>query len=155
MARTIKPAAITTRTSRARLKRGRQPHLTPLTARAALGYIRRPGEPSGRWILRRRIGGKYTTLTIGAADDAIAADGVSVFSYDEARERALELSQAERVRGSVTVNRAFSDYVKDLQARGKSTEVARTTACYLGEIADIRLDELTTVGRQHLSDRMS
>jgi integrase len=144
MARTIRPAAITTRTSRARLKRGRQPHLTPLTARAALGYVRRPGEPSGRWILRRRIGRKYSTMTVGIADDSIESDGVGTLTFFEAKERALELAGGERVAGSITVGRAFEDYRKDLKARGKSVEVANTTSCYLAEIADVPVAEITT-----------
>src|SRR5262245_1333740 len=131
MARTIRPAALSTRTSRARLKRGRQPSWNALTARAHLGYQRWPGEPAGRWILRRRIAGRYSVATIGAADDSIESDGVGVFSYDEARERALELADAERVAGSPTVDRVFADYVKDLRARSKSTEVARTTSIYI------------------------
>ncbi len=144
MARTIRPAALGTRTARAKLRRGRQPHWNALTAKAHLGYQRWPDEKAGRWVLRRRIGGRYTMMTIGAADDALEADGVSVFSYDEARERALELAGGERVAGSPTVGRVFEDYVKDLRARGKSVEVARTTAIYLAELGDVRLDELST-----------
>jgi integrase len=145
MARTIKPAALGSRTARARLKRGRQPHFNSLVgAKVHLGYVRRPDERAGRWILRRRIAGRYSVVTIGAADDVLAADGVGVFSYDEARERALELAGAERVAGSPTVDRIFSDYVKDLRARSKSTEVANTTSCYLAEIADVPIAELTT-----------
>jgi len=144
MARTIKPAAISTRTSRARLKRGRQPHFNSIGPRAHLGYVRRPDERAGRWILRRRIGGRYSVATIGIADDVLAADGVSVFDYHQARERALELSNSERVAGSPTVARAMQDYVRDLVARGKSTGVARITDLYIGEIADVPLAELTT-----------
>ena len=128
MARTIKPAALGSRTSRARLRRGRQPHFNAIGPRAHLGYVRRPDEKAGRWILRRRIGGRYTVITIGAADDAIEADGVGTLSFDEARERALELSSSERVAGSPTVRRVFEDYVKDLKMRGRSTEVARTAS---------------------------
>jgi integrase len=144
MARTIRPVAISTRTSRARLRRGRQPTWNAIARGVHIGYQRWPGEPSGRWILRTRRAGRYSTLTIGAADDAIDSDGVGTFSYDEARERALELSQSARVAGSITVGRAFEDYVKDLRSRGKSTEVARTASIYLAEIADVPVAELTT-----------
>jgi integrase len=74
----------------------------------------------------------------------LASDGVGTLSFDEARQRALELSQSERVAGSVTVGRAFETYVRDLQARSKSTEVARTASIYLAEIADVPVAELTT-----------
>jgi integrase len=135
---------MSTRTARARLRRGRQPSWNALTARAHLGYQRWPGEPSGRWILRRRVRGRYSMMTIGAADDALAADGVSVFDYHQARERALELSQSARVAGSASVGRIFEDYMKDLVARGRTTEVARTASIYLAEIADVPVAELTT-----------
>jgi integrase len=144
MARTIKPAALGSRTARARLRPGRQPSWNAIAARAHLGYQRWPDEKAGRWILRRRIGRRYTTLTIGAADDAIESDGVGTLNYDEARERALELAGAERVAGSPTVARVFEDYVQDLQARGRTTEVARTASIYIAEIADVPVAELTT-----------
>jgi integrase len=145
MARTIKPAAMDSKTARAKLRRGRQPSWNALTARAHLGYQRWPGEPAGRWILRRRIGRRYSTMSVGAADDALAADGVSVLSYHEARQRALELAGAERVAGSPTVGRVFEDYVRDLRARGKSTEVASTAAIYIGEeLGPTPVAELTT-----------
>jgi hypothetical protein len=73
MARTIKPAALGSRTARARLRRRRQPHWNAIGAKIHLGYVRRPAERAGRWILRRRIRGRYSTQTIGAADDAIEA----------------------------------------------------------------------------------
>ena len=81
---------MSTRPARARLRRGRQPHWNAIGARTHLGYQRwDDGERAGRWILRRRIAGRYSTISIGAADDTIEADGLSVLSYHEARERAL------------------------------------------------------------------
>jgi integrase len=143
--RTIKPAAMSTRTARKSLTRGRQPHWNALAARAHLGYQRWPDEKAGRWILRRRIAGRYSMMTIAAADDAIASDGVGTLTYDEARERALELSQSERVAGSPTVARVFEDYLRDLRARGRTTEVARTAARYiLPELGDVPVADLTT-----------
>jgi integrase len=145
MAGTVREAALGSRTARSRLKRGRQPHFNSLVgAKVHLGYVRREGERAGRWILRRRIGGKYSTTTIGAAADAIESDGVGTLSCDEARERALELANAPRVAGSPTVGAVFDAYVKDLVARGKNNTVARTTSIYLADLADVRVDELTT-----------
>jgi integrase len=145
MAGTVREAALGSRTSRARLKRGRQPHFNSLVgARVHLGYVRRPDEKAGRWILRRRIGGKYSTVTIGIADDAIESDGIGTLNHDEARERALELTGAERVAGSPSVATTFNAYVKDLAARGRTTEVARTASIYLAEIADCPIADLTT-----------
>jgi len=137
---------MSTRTARARLRRGRQPHWNAIGARTHLGYQRwDDGERAGRWILRRRIAGRYSTISIGAADDAIAADGLSVLSYHEARERALELAGGERVVGSITVARAVEDYLRDLRARGKSTETAEAAALYiLPELGDCPVADLTT-----------
>jgi integrase len=145
MARTIVPVDLSTRTARARIKPQEEPRWNSLVSgKVHLGYRRRVGERSGTWILRTRRAGRYSSIAFAAADDSIASDGVGTLSFDEARQRALELSQSERVAGSPTVEGAFQDYVKDLRARGKTTEVARTASIYLAEIADVPIAELTT-----------
>jgi integrase len=84
-------------------------------------------------------------MTVGIADDSIESDGVGTLTFDEARERALELAGGERVAGSPTVRRVFADYVTDLIARDKSTEVARTALAYIDDaLGDVPVAELTT-----------
>src|SRR5262245_17212688 len=105
MAGTVREARLGTRTSRARLKRGSQPHCTTITAgRAHLGYQRWPNDRCGRWVLRRRIGSGYTVTAIGVADDDHPADGHTIFSHEQARALGVEMMSAgERPAGRITV----------------------------------------------------
>src|SRR6516225_7181812 len=102
---TVREARLGTRTARARLRRGRQPHWSTITAgRAHLGYQRWPHDRAGRWVLRRRIGSGYTVTAIGLADDDHVTDGHTILSYDEARHRAVEMvSAGVRPAGRITV----------------------------------------------------
>jgi len=146
MARTIKPVDLSTRTARARLTPQEEPRWNSLVSgKIHLGYLRRSTDGRvGKWILRTRRAGRYSYLRLATADEVLASDGIGTLTFDEARERALELAGGERVVGSPTVGRAFEDYVRNLRERGKTTEVARTASIYLAGIADVRLDELTT-----------
>ena len=75
MAGIVKHARLESRTSRARLKRGRQPHWQAISGHAHLGYQRWPEDDAGRWILRRYDGGKYSVQPLGRADDTLQSDG--------------------------------------------------------------------------------
>ena len=62
MSGTIRHAKLDSRTARAKLRKGRQAHWQALAPRVHLGYQRQDKKPdgSGRWILRRHLGGnKY------------------------------------------------------------------------------------------------
>jgi hypothetical protein len=93
------------------LRPGRQPHWNTLVAgRDHLGYQRWAEDASGRWLLRRRRGGCYSTEAIGIADDHQDADGVSILDYQQARAKAVELSTDEtRPAGRLTVQRAVAN----------------------------------------------
>jgi integrase len=152
MARTVEHAKIETPTARARLKRGRQPHLQALViGKAALGYQRKTDATSGRWLLRRGLAGKYTVEALGLADDlgGPPADGETVFSYQQARTKALEVL-AERQQGTLSgpliVRKAFARYVDFLAAQGKRTlETERRAAVWiLPELGDLEVSELTS-----------
>src|SRR6516225_11935190 len=109
----IREAPIRSRTARAKIKRGRQPHLVSLvTGRAALGYVRKPGTPAGRWILRRLVEGDYRVAPLGVADDMIDADGDRVLSFEqaEAKARAM-LERPAAVSGRLTVRGAMERYI--------------------------------------------
>jgi hypothetical protein len=85
MAGTVQHAKLETRTARARLARGRQPHWQAvIPGRAHLGYQRREEKAEGRWLLRRYVDGKYTTQALGRADDAAEADGQRIYSFEQA-----------------------------------------------------------------------
>jgi integrase len=65
----------------------REPYWTVLSAGCALGY--RKGAKGGSWIARyRRDDGRQQYESLGAADDARDPDGLSVFSFAQAQERA-------------------------------------------------------------------
>jgi hypothetical protein len=91
MSRTVEHKKLETPTARARLKRGRQPHLQSLIAgQAALAYQRKEGVPQGRWLLRRNLGGdKYAVAPLGWADDGIEADGTAILDFEQAKAKAL------------------------------------------------------------------
>ena len=87
MARTVRNPKIDTRSARAKLPERREPYWTVISAGNALGYRR--GAKGGTWIAKfRDEDGKRHLEALGAADDARDADGLSVFSFAQAQERA-------------------------------------------------------------------
>jgi integrase len=131
MSGTVREARLGTPTARARLKAGRQPHWNAIVAgRDHLGWQRWPDDRAGRWLLRKRRGGDYTTQTIGAADDSQRADGLTILSYQQARDKAVELSSSggDRPAGRLTVQQAMVDYVDHLSSQGKATKDAESAA---------------------------
>jgi integrase len=150
MAGTVREAKLSTPTARSRLPPGRQPHWNTLRAgHDHLGYQRRENEKQGRWVLRRRRSGHYSTEPIGVADDdrSVAADGVSVFTFEQARAKAVELAGSEgRPSGKLTVSRAVADYVDYLRSRGKSARFEKSTAVHhiLPALGSHHVDTLTS-----------
>ena len=148
MAGMIREAPIRSRTSRAKLKRGRQPHLVSLvTGRAALGYVRKPGTPAGRWILRRLVEGDYRVAPLGVADDMIDADGDRVLSFEqaEAKARAM-LERPAAVTGRLTVRQAMDRYIAFKRDSGQPVAdlISRTNAHILPPLGDRLVAELTS-----------
>jgi len=87
MARTVRNPKIDTRSARVKLAERREPYWTVISAGSALGYRR--GAKGGTWIAKfRDADGKRHLESLGAADDARDADGLSVFSFSQAQERA-------------------------------------------------------------------
>jgi integrase len=157
MAGTVREARLGTRTSRARLKRGRQPHWTTITAgRAHLGYQRWPDDRCGRWVLRRRVGSGYTVTAIGVADDDRAADGHTILTHDEARAKAVNaIAAGDRPAGRVTVRRAIADYIDHLTHAGRSARATEVVAVahVLPALGDVMVEDLTAERlRRWLSD---
>jgi hypothetical protein len=144
----IREAPIRSRTARAKLKRGRQPHLVSLvTGRAALGYIHKKGVAAGRWILRRWIEGRYRVIPLGAADDVIDADGDRVLSFEqaEAKARAM-LDRPAAVSGRLTVRGAMERYIDYKRDHGQPVAdlISRTEAHILPALGDRLVAELTS-----------
>lgn len=157
MGRAVEEAAVTTRNARARLGPGL--HWRSVGPEVHLGY--RKGVRGGRWVVRwRDADGAYRQETIGAADDAIEADGEATFSFAQADRRARALveerradAKAERDGPAPTVRTAAEAYVEAYEARqralnggslGRRAARGQLTRHVLGdEIAEFRLHELT------------
>jgi integrase len=131
VARTVRNPKIDTRSARARLAQRREPYWTVISDGCALGY--RCGAKGGTWIAKfRDEDGKRSLEALGAADDARDPDGLSVFSFAQAQERARKWFQRkarETAGGFVppdrpyTVADALNDYRADYQRRsGKATD---------------------------------
>jgi len=154
MARTVRNPKIDTRSARARLPERREPYWTVISAGNALGYRR--GAKGGTWIAKfRDAEGNRHLEALGAADDARDADGLSVFSFSQAQERARAWFQ-RKVREQAgdfvpldrpyTVADALVDYRADYQRRsGKATDrLDASAAAWIGpELGTVSLDRLT------------
>jgi integrase len=134
MARRIRNAKVDTRSSRTRLSVRREPYWTVISQGCALGYRR--GEKGGTWVAKfRDDSGKRHYEALGAADDARDPDGLSVFSFAQAQERAREFfkRKAREAAGELaphegpyTVSDALVAYLKAYQRHGgKAVEETR------------------------------
>jgi hypothetical protein len=121
--RTVRHARLESRSARARLKRGRQPHWQALVpgGRWHIGYQHWKGDAAGRWVMRRYIGGdKYRVSGLGLADDEALADGVTVLSFEQAVSKANTLidTPASKVH-NLTVRQAMDRYVAYKRSLGQ------------------------------------
>ena len=151
MAGTVKHARLESPSARNRLKRGRQPHWQALIeGKVHLGYQCWKGEPAGRWVLRRYIGNrKYRTTALGLADDAAAADGQRVLSFEQAAAKARAMIETANGSGGkierLTVRQAISRYVEFKRTLGQPVGdiLSRTTAHVLPVLGNLVVAELT------------
>jgi len=124
-----------------------------ISAGNALGYRR--GAKGGTWIAKfRDEEGRRHLESLGAADDARDADGLSVFSFAQAQERArfwFQRKVREKAGDFVTLDRrytvahALADYRVDYQrCSGKATDRldASTAAWIEPELGMVPLDKL-------------
>ena len=126
MARAVRNPKIDTRSARTRLVERREPYWTVISEGCALGYRR--GAKGGTWIAKfRDEDGKRHLEALGAADDARDADGLSVYSFAQAQERARvwfaqkarqDAGDLAQSNGPYTVADALADYRADYQRRG-------------------------------------
>jgi integrase len=148
MARTVKDVKLDTKKARTRLDAGRQPHWVTLRAgHSHLGWQRWPEDRVGRWVLRRRRGGRYSIEQVGIADDAALADGVNVLDYEMARARATELASGDvRPAGRLTVSKCINDYIDHQRSLGKPTAGAKSAAVahILPALGKYAVDDLTS-----------
>jgi len=117
MARAPRDHRLETRDARGRLKASTEPYWRQLHEGLFIGY--RKSSRGGSWYVRAYEGGKYRKRKIALADDSADADGVSVLTYRQATEKAMEGVGPEKVYG-YTVGRALDDYLSELEQRSKS-----------------------------------
>jgi integrase len=154
MARSVRNAKIDTRSARAKLAERREPYWTVLSAGCALGYRR--GAKGGTWIGKfRDADGKRHLEALGAADDSRDPDGLSVYSFAQAQERARAWFQrkAREAAGDFvpldrpyTVADALADYRADYQRRGGKAidRLDWSAAAWIKpELGAVLLDRLT------------
>ena len=148
MARTIRNVKLDTRSARSRIAERREPYWTVISAGCAIGYRR--GAKGGTWIGRLRDDdGRQHYEALGAADDARDADGLTVFNFAQAQERARDFfkttsrslaGDAVATDGPFTVEMALDEYFADREHRGSKGLRADRYAASCQDHADARSD---------------
>ncbi len=154
MARMKRDSTLETREGRKKLKQQTNPYWKPLHRNGHIGY--RKGKNSRTWYARYKNEGTntgYKTATIGKADDFEDANGMTVLSYREAQQQALEwFKEIELQRaghlpsGKYTVKDAINDYGDWYMAHRKSWDktALQIEAHILPVLGEIELSRLTT-----------
>ena len=146
MGRQVNEAKITTRNARSRLPARKAPHWRAIDRGAHIGY--RKGANGGTWVARhKRYGGGYATKALGAADDALEANGADVLSYSQALEKVRQWCE-ERGQpvepNSYTVADAIADYLAwyKQHRKGLYEVTRRANADIVTELGAIAVDAL-------------
>lgn len=126
MGRTVREAALATRTARLRLAVQTKPYWRVIEQGLHVGYRRRA--TGGTWIARwRDEQGIYHEAKLGLADDLQNANGDSVLDFSQAQQAARSLwTHQQRLAsglgaptdGPYTVAQAMTDYLEDYRRRG-------------------------------------
>jgi len=138
MAGTTRDANLSSRTSRARLRKQTEPHwFTLIVGRAALGWQR-----PGRWLLRTYDGTKYARTFIGLSDEHNSG-----ITFDQAAAAARRVLDDPVAGGStrLTVRQAMQRYIEFKRASGQpvSDVLSRGTAHILPLLGDKMVADLT------------
>jgi integrase len=144
MARTVRDAALESRTARSRLKANGQPYYRGLEPGLHLGY-RKPRAGAGKWLARHNVEGKYSYHPLGTADDFGDPDGTIILSYKQAQDAARKILAEQAGRGVGTVGDAVETYIRSLEAEGR----ARTSMAVLRCSANAHI--LPTLGHIELA----
>jgi hypothetical protein len=155
MARTVRDAALVTRSARLRLSARTKRYWRLLEQRLHLGYRRRA--TGGSWIARRRDdNGIYHEEKLGRADDLQDADDARILDFSQAQRAARSWwTNHQRLAAGLpagndapyTVKRAISDYLEDFRRRGaRGAEVIESVVgCnVLPSLGDVPVQKLTT-----------
>ncbi|AWN40301.1 tyrosine-type recombinase/integrase [Methylobacterium durans] len=159
MARTVRNPKIDSRSARAKLSERREPYWTVISAGCAIGY--RKGAKGGTWVARMRDGSKQYYDALGASDDSRDPDGLTVFSFSQAQERARDFftrkarelaGHAEPSQGPYTVNAAVSDYLAARERRGSKGVRADRYAANARIIPELGAIEVARITAKRIRD---
>ncbi len=151
MPRKVKDKNLDSREGRTRLKPRGTPYYRSMDKRLHLGYRRLKGK-AGTWWARHYIGNQeYEVEPIGIADDLTPADGIEIFDYWQAQNKARERMGIRTTAGAgktgpITVRDAIDDYLQFLESNRKSFYDARSRAeaFILPELGDHEVASLMT-----------
>src|SRR5215472_1021791 len=132
MPRKVTSRELDSREARSRLKPRGMPYYKALDQKLHLGYRRIKGK-SGTWWYRVYLGDRqYAVERIGTADDQGTADGIEIFDFWQAQDKARELMASRvsngKVVGPLTVKGAVEQYLEWLESNRKSGYDARRRA---------------------------
>lgn len=160
MAQRANRVKLDTPTARKRLVASRSVYWNTVSRGCSLGYRRTGTDRAGVWKVKyvppKDAGSMARRIqdTLGAADDALAADGITVLSYEQASKKANEwfptaLQKATGLvpqRRNYTVLDACNDYLNALEGR-KPTYTPRKviSAVITPTLGAIAVDKLTRV----------
>jgi integrase len=140
-----------TREARSKLPRKKEPYWHELRRGLHIGYYK--GSTAGTWWLREYRDGKRPKRRLGLADDGVPADGVKVFSWEQALKAALgEERPTLKLAGTYTVDDALGDYwtFRTAKSPAQSVEIDKSKiAAHVGEklrarpVAQLTPDELS------------
>jgi integrase len=155
MARSVRNAKLDTRSARAKCEIRREPHWAKLSPGRFIGYRRTSGG-IGTWIARfRDDDGRQHYEALGAADDAVEADGRSILTFNQAQERARasfermtrELAGHDALlSGPYTLETAIREYLTHRKRHGSKGVVddeRAATARILPALGRIEVAKLT------------
>ena len=154
MARTVRDAALETRTARNRLKPNGQPYYRGLEPGLHLGY-RKPRAGAGKWLARLNVEGRYSYHPLGTADDFGDPDGKIILSYKQAQDAARKVQVG---RGIGTAGDAVEAYIRSLEAEGRARASMAVLRCsadahILPALGHVELAKLTSEQLQRWSRR--
>jgi integrase len=123
MARTTRSKKLDSRTARRAIPQGKTTHWQPISRGRSLGYRR--GRRGGTWVARFDAENFRREEKLGEADDVLDSDGLQIFSYEQALQKAskfflsaLTEATGETPRGGpYSVHTAVQDYLKSLASR--------------------------------------
>jgi len=167
MARTVRDAKLETRKAREALKVQKEPYWRLISQKAHIGYYK--GTHATKWFARLRLdnkktGSPYIKTQIGKADDVQDADGVTIFNFYQAQEKARAWfhEQEQKAKGYIphkplTLADAADNYLswfKDHRKGYNETKLA-IHAHILPYFGDKLVTDLTTKSIKDWRDKLA